>query len=121
MKWEANSAWSRLSTRVSGIVHWLNDYDKRHRALKFLVGGALLLIYTLGFGERPLWEYWEIRSRESFLRDEIASYEPRLRSDSLRLNQIKHMGRQVEHVAREQYLMKAPGEDIYIVEQSKSE
>lgn len=93
----------------------LAQWDKRHWKAKFGIALAIVAMYAFFTGRHTLIEYYRLGSRESFLREQMDIYQPMLAADSARLLQIKSLGRQVEHVARELYLMKSPGEDIYLI------
>lgn len=92
------------------------DFNARHRWFKYAVATILIATYTFTLGRFSPADYWSIDERERYLREEIETLAPQLSADSLRLRQLREQGPdQVEYVAREQHLMKAPDEDIYII------
>lgn len=105
----------RLTSYLERKRTQADAFDRRRPMIKFVAFASVAVLYVMFLGEYPIWDYIEINQRKRFLENEIEEYAPRLTTDSLRLVQIKNMGRQVEHVAREQYLMKSPGEEIYII------
>lgn len=102
---------ARIRTHVQRLIVW----DRHHWWAKFVAAGVLMGVYAMGMGRYRLSEYYSLEQRESYLQEELEVYRPMLKADSARLVRLREMGRQVEYVARERYLMKSPGEDIYIV------
>lgn len=72
------------------------------------------------FGNNDLKDYWSLEERRQLIQGEIDELEPKLAADSTRLEDIKNQGREIEAVARERYLMKSPGEQIFIIKQDSS-
>lgn len=106
---KAESFWSKQRRRIALL-------NQRYPRGKYIVVIALFVAYTLLMGRFSISDYWSIKERETYLRQEIETLAPQLSADSLRLKQLRDQGAdQVEYVAREQHLMKSPGEDIYVI------
>lgn len=106
---------SHISALGGKLYRRLARWDRERPWVKFVLVALLIAVYTVGWGDKPIWEYLRLTQRESHLREQIGIYRPRLQADSLRLEQAKKLGSQIEEVARVEYLMKSPGEDIYII------
>lgn len=77
---------------------------------------TILFVVIVGFvDENSIWNRYEMKQVNDSLRHEIEVCEKKCYQDSLRLEQLNHDPDAVEHVAREIYFMKKPGEDVYIV------
>ena len=84
-------------------------------AKKYLIA-LIAFVVIIGFLDtNSVWNRLEIRKVNDSLRQEILVYEEKSRRDSLRLDELRKNPDAIIHVAREQYFMKRPGEDIFIV------
>ncbi|MDO4692309.1 MAG: septum formation initiator family protein [Porphyromonadaceae bacterium] len=99
----------------------LNVWDKKHRWAKYIIVLALLSIYTFVLREPTIWEYTSLLRRQIHIQNEIDSYRPIYEADSTRLSNLKTGKDRIEHIARERYLMKSPGEEIYIIKPAENE
>lgn len=97
------------------LLRKLDLWDRQHSQAKYWIALILVAVYTLVLSDRPLWEYLRIQRRQMYLQGEIDRYLPIYQSDSARLQQIKTGRDPIVRIARERYLMKSPGEDIYII------
>lgn len=109
------SKWSKIKRSPQELLYRLDRYDRRRYWVKFAVALILMMIYTFLMGHDTIMDKYSVEAREEYLMDELDRIEPLFESDSIRLERIKGQGAEVEHIAREKYLMKAPGEEIYIV------
>ncbi|NOU18850.1 MAG: septum formation initiator family protein [Bacteroidales bacterium] len=84
---------------------------------KFILTTLVFLLWLIVF-DRSNWfdMIGEIRSIHS-LEDEKEYYQKKIETDRQRLNELKTNDENLEKFAREQYLMKKPNEDIFIVEE----
>lgn len=103
-----HSTWSRLKL-----------LDDRYWWAKFILSLIVVAVPVFIFGNNTITDYFALLRRQHVLEREIAEIKPRLRADSLRLSSLKNMGQEIEFIARERYLMKAPGEDIYIIKEDE--
>ncbi len=84
-------------------------------AKKYLIA-LIAFVVIIGFLDtNSVWNRLEIRKVNDSLRQEILVYEEKSRRDSLRLDELQKNPDAIIHVAREEYFMKRPGEDIYII------
>lgn len=94
---------------------WLSNFDRQHLWVKY----ALVLLFfgttTLFMGEYTWSDYRALRERKSMVRKEINRLTPLLQADSVNLEELKALGPEVEVIAREKYLMKSPGEEIFLI------
>lgn len=93
----------------------LRAFDRRHLWVKYLIVFAYFSVSTLFFGEHTVMGYWENYQRQQTLNQEIKRIEPQFKRDSAYLERLKGLGAEVEVIAREKYLMKSPGEEIFII------
>ncbi len=84
---------------------------------KFILTTLVFLLWLIVF-DRSNWfdMIGEIRSIHS-LEDEKEYYQKKIETDRQRLKELKTNDENLEKFAREQYLMKKPNEDIFIVEE----
>lgn len=84
---------------------------------KFILTTLVFLLWLIIF-DRSNWfdMIGEIRSIHS-LEDEKEYYQKKIETDRQRLKELKTNDENLEKFAREQYLMKKPNEDIFIVEE----
>ncbi|KGN85485.1 septum formation initiator family protein [Porphyromonas sp. COT-290 OH860] len=99
----------------------LNVWDKRYCWAKYVIVFVLLSVYTFVLSEPTLWEYTSLLRREMHIKNEMDIYRPIYEADSTRLTNLKTGRDRVEHIARERYLMKSPGEEIYIIKSADIE
>lgn len=108
-------SWSKLKHSPSKLLRKLSAYDNRYYLVKYAVALILAIVYTLFMGHDTILDERSVKARRAYLLEEQERLEPLFATDSARLERIKAQGAEVEHIAREKYLMKAPGEEIYIV------
>lgn len=84
---------------------------------KFILTSAVFLLWLIIF-DRSNWfdMVGEVRSIHK-LEKEKEYYKKKIESDSQKLNELKTNDENLEKFAREQYLMKKPNEEIFIVEE----
>lgn len=99
---------------LSKIHRGLSILDHRHRWIKYLVV-VILASTSLFFGQYTIIDYVKLEERKQMLESEIDKLEPKLQEDSVKLDELKHLGRGTEAIAREKYLMKSPGEQIFLL------
>lgn len=92
----------------------LSSLDKRYLWAKYVLV-SLFAFSAIVFGDYTIMDYVKLQTRGQLLQSEINKLEPKLQEDSLRLDELRHLGRGTEAIAREKYLMKAPGEQIFLI------
>lgn len=98
---------------IMSKIHSIIGFLQSHKIIIVL----LIFVLLVGFidsnsimNRRKTWD--SIKS----LKIEIASYNREFESDSKKLNELKNNSQRVVEVARENYYMTRPNEDLYIVE-----
>lgn len=74
----------------------------------------LVLLYFVYFGERPIRELWLIQERGEMLEKQLDSLKRFEAQYQERMQQLQD-AEGVERMARERYLMKAPGEEVFVI------
>lgn len=97
-----------------------NKMDKRYLWAKYAIATLLVAVYTFALGDNTLLDWVRMSSRKSYLQEDIEHFESIYKADSTRLSVIRTQKDRVERIARERYLMKSPGEDIYIIKTTDS-
>lgn len=75
-----------------------------------------IIIYAFLISENNLFTRWKYDLEINELNDQIDYYRNRTQEDSRKLKELDADKDEIEKFARENYLMKKPNEDIYIVE-----
>jgi len=82
---------------------------------KFILTLIIFFFWLLFFDRNNLIDrYKEIRKLRQFEKDRVY-YTERIEIDSKRLKQLKTSNRNLEKFAREQYFMKKPNEEIFVI------
>ena len=82
---------------------------------KYLLTILIFLIWILLFDSNNLVaRYRDLRELQK-LRKEKEYYQERIEEDGKKLHELKTSNHNLEKFAREQYLMKKPDEDLYII------
>ena len=85
---------------------------KKRYALTFIV----LLVWVLFFDNNNIFpDRVELLSKNKKLKKNIEYYQQEIERDSKKMNELKTNDQNLEKFAREQYFMKKPNEDIFIV------
>ncbi|MBQ7570966.1 MAG: septum formation initiator family protein [Bacteroidaceae bacterium] len=94
------------------------DFIRRH---KFIVV-AVFFTVMIGFVDEDSFYNRYLRNQEiSALRAEMMRYQNRYENDTRALNDLQTSRDAVVRVAREQYFMKYPDEDVYVVMDAQKE
>lgn len=86
---------------------------------KYLLATAFLLAWILFFDETDFFTQQKHLSDLNNLNQKKAFYKKQIETVKQELTNIKNNDEALEKFARERYLMKKNGEDIYIVEEEK--
>jgi len=82
---------------------------------KYILTLIIFFFWLLFFDHNNLIDrYKELRNLRQFEKDRIY-YTERIQIDSQRLKQLKTNNKNLEKFAREQYFMKKPNEDIFVI------
>lgn len=86
-------------------------FVRRHKYVITLLAFAVIIVFL---DENSLMRRWGYTREENRLRVEIARYRAEYEENTERLNELALDSGAIERIAREKYLMKKPGEDIYV-------
>ncbi len=82
---------------------------------KYLLVLVVVLVWLLFFDNHNFIQHWRMHRQLNELRQEREFYLEEIERDSLALDKLKNDPDALERYARENYLMKKEGEDVYIV------
>lgn len=83
---------------------------------KYLVAMAVFLAWVLFFDSRDIFSQMEKRAELNNLLETKRFYEAEIATAKKQLSDIQHNAAALEKIAREQYKMKKPNEDLFLVE-----
>lgn len=104
------SSWTQSKTRQ--LKRWL---QRRRRLLTYLPLVLILVVILLTSKDYSIIAYIQHSSRMRQVEQQYQHYRTRYQADSARLSEIRTSASQVEHIAREQYYMRTPGEEIFVI------
>ncbi|MCD8284607.1 MAG: septum formation initiator family protein [Prevotellaceae bacterium] len=93
--------------RLSAVWTFVGRY-------KYLITIAVLGVFALLGGEDSLWANHKRQKEIDAMRDNLETFRQNYERDSIALSRLVSDPEEAEHVAREVYLMKRAGEDIYL-------
>lgn len=100
-----------------GRVNNIWTYLARHKYLITIVLGVLIVGVI---DENSFRKYIMLRIRYSEAQEELNEYVEQYQRDSVRLSALDAGHRGVERIAREQYFMKRPNEDVFVLSSDKN-
>lgn len=86
---------------------------------KYVLAGLLFLSWILFFDHNNFFRYLEYRNELKEIKQKKAYYQEQILQTRKDVELIKTNPFWLEKIAREQYLMKKKGEDIYIAKEEK--
>ncbi|MDE5788709.1 MAG: septum formation initiator family protein [Bacteroidaceae bacterium] len=92
-------------------IYTVLGFLRRH---KYSVVVAFFLVVVGMVDENSLWERYKCRQEIARLKSEMREFRNRYEEDSRKLEELESNPEAVVRVAREQYLMKYPDEDVYV-------
>jgi len=75
-----------------------------------------ICVYTFLISESNIFARWGYDSEINDLEDQITHYKKQTEADKKKLEELDADKEQIEKFARENYLMKKPNEDVFIIE-----
>ena len=81
----------------------------------YWVMGIIVFIYVCFFNQYNLYDYRKAKLTISKLDAELEYYEAKKAEDSIKLYNLKTDNENLIKFAREQYMMKANNEDVYVI------
>ena len=82
---------------------------------KYVLSALVFLVWILFFDRHNLLDRHKYNRELRQLESERAYYLDKIATDSKKLNELKTDDANLEKFAREQYFMKKPNEDIYLI------
>lgn len=82
---------------------------------KYFITLLIFVLYILFFDQNNLMDRFESMSKLKQLQKDKAYYIEKIQEDTERMNELKTNNENLEKFAREQYLMKKPNEDVFII------
>lgn len=87
---------------------------------KYLIAAVFFIVWMLFIDQRDYFQQKERRDELHKLEQKKAYYQQEINKTRKELGDLQHSPAALEKYARERYLMKKEGEDIFIVEDSLS-
>jgi cell division protein FtsB len=84
---------------------------------KFFLTAAIFLLWMLIFDSSNWISMWETKRNIQRLENEREYYIQKIQDDRRKINELQTNDENLEKFAREQYLMKKPNEEIFIVDE----
>ena len=98
------------------MKNWLSKITLKGIPInKYYVAILVFLVVTLGIGDSSLQKRYAYNQDLSHLRSEIEYYKKLKEENTERLNSLKSDNESLERYAREQFHMKRPNEDLFII------
>ncbi len=82
---------------------------------KYVIALTVVFVWLLFFDNYSLIQHWRLRREIFDLRQQQEFYLEEIRRDSLAIDRLQSDPGALERYAREKYLMKKEGEDVYII------
>lgn len=82
---------------------------------KYLLVIGVFMFYVLFLDENSLMRRMHLTTQERELKKEIKYYKDKIDKDAQKLEELHSSDENLEKFAREQYLMKQPDEEIFII------
>lgn len=97
-----------------------NDTGFRHFLFilfmnKYTITSLIFLVWLTFFDRNNLVEKMQLRSKIATLKKEKAYYQDKIEEDNRKIKELLSSKENLEKFAREQYLMKRPNEDIFVI------
>jgi len=83
--------------------------------LKYWLVGGTFLVLMLFFDHNNLFKRISDKQEISRLQNELGQYNKEIDANRKKINELQSNDANLEKFAREVYLMKRPGEDVYII------
>ena len=86
---------------------------------KYFVIGVLFVLWLLIFDSSNLIDKRKAKRRIANMNKEMEYYRAKIENDSQKIQELRTNTENLEKFAREQYLMKRPNEELFIIDESK--
>lgn len=101
----------------TSVMFFKNFWNKYKAILKdkYFLTAFIFFVWLMFFDENNLLERRKLMRNLNALKNQKEYYLERIQNDSRRLNELKTNTENLEKFAREEYLMKKPDEDIFLI------
>ena len=82
---------------------------------KYLLVFAVFAVWIIFFDQHNLVDRYKSKEHLNQLKQDTVFYQKKIRSDREKMRLLKTNPQNLERFAREQYLMKAPDEEVFII------
>jgi cell division protein FtsB len=82
---------------------------------KYFIASLVFIVWIVFFDDNNLLERSQLINELQQLRDDKVYYTHQIKEDSKRLEELKTNKDNLEKFAREQYFMKKPDEEVYVI------
>lgn len=82
---------------------------------KYTVTSLIFLVWLAFFDRNNLVEKMQLRGKITTLKKEKAYYQRKIEEDSRKMEELLSNKKNLEKFAREQYFMKKPDEDLFVI------
>ena len=82
---------------------------------KYTLTALIFLVWLTFFDQNNLIEKMQLNHKITVLKKEKAYYENKIKEDNRKIQELLGNKENLEKFAREQYLMKKPNEDIFVI------
>ncbi len=82
---------------------------------KYFLGLVVFAVWIIFFDQNNLIDRNETRKRLNQLKQDTMFYRDKIREEKEKINQLQTSPANLEKFAREQYMMKAPDEDLFVI------
>ncbi len=96
----------RINQAKSSFGKWMNKYT---------VTGFIFLLWIAFFDSNSMIDQMQLRSKIRVLEKEKEYYQQKIDEDNRKMEELVGSRDNLEKFAREQYLMKRPNEDIFVI------
>lgn len=86
---------------------------------KYFLIGVLFVLWLLIFDSSNLIDKRKAKRRIANMNKEMEYYRAKIENDSQKIQELRTNTENLEKFAREQYLMKRPNEELFIIDESK--
>lgn len=104
-----------METRAKQFFKW---FLKKARNKYFLIA-VIFFLWLLIFDSSSFIDIYRVRKQINKLNNEKSYYHTKIENDSRKINELRTNNENLEKFAREQYFMKKPNEDLFIIDESK--
>lgn len=102
---------SRIMDRLNAVLKWLKPFLN-----KYLITCLVFVVFVVFVDENNAIKRWKYQKEISGLKKEIRHYRDMSEKSEKQLKRLQSVDAELERVAREEYLMKKPNEEVFLIE-----